>query len=677
MPRAPKLKVLFILLAVTFVASAGMVCPMDTMPLQTDTNGLVTLRIQNHSGLPATVNAEYILSEKEVRKTLRFLEQSGPNSEVTILPTQTSVLRVAAHVAPEMTTQQAAMAKPGDLLIERTFLWQIDFQNGDTINFIIPPPQGPPPGDIIDCNSNGISDILDLGAGTSQDCNTNSFPDECDIAEDRSTDCNSNGIPDECDIAGGVSADCNSNGVPDECDIAAEDEEDCNHNMVPDSCDVITVDGFPMIIRSVAGLLFPRDETFQLAMEPNDDDSSEEIELGFDFEYFGVIYDSVFINNNGNLTFLESFGGFVPSPFPYAGRKIIAPFWADVDTRLGHGNVWYKIEENTLIVTWEEVGYFDQRGDKRNTFQVAISDGTNEAMGIGANIVFCYGDMQWTTGFASGSNTGFGGIPATVGANAGDGENSFLIGLFNKAGDVYDGPDGATDGVDFLDWKCFAFGADEPEVNQAPIPLNLPPNCFVRINPSIGQALDLNLEFASPEDDQTTAVIVTDLAGAGLRGLQTASTPGSVAAVHLIWSPDCDDAGLYGLSFSAIDDFTPPATSVSHFWIEVACTSYDCNDNGIPDECEPDCNANGIPDDCEMAHCEGNPGCGDCNENNILDECDIQTNFSEDYNTDGLPDECDDGGVEGGVLTIQSGGSLGKKSVPEVAEVSTPASPAD
>jgi len=675
MPGAAKLKVLFIFLAATIVTSSGMECPMDTTPFLIDPNGLVTLRIENRSGLPATVNAEYILSEKEVRKTLRFLEKSGPNSEVTILPTQTSILRVAAHVAPEMTGQPSAMAKPGDLLIERTYLWQIDFQNGDTITFIIPPPQGPPPGDIIDCNSNGISDILDLGAGTSEDCNTNGFPDECDIAENRSADCNTNGIPDECDLAGEAGADCNSNGIPDECDIAGMVEEDCNHNLIPDSCDVMGGASFPVMIRSMSGLLFPRDETFQMAMEPNDDGSSEEIELDFDFEYFGVVYESVFINNNGNLTFVEPFGGFVPSPFPYAGRKIIAPFWADVDTRQGHGNVWYKIESNTLIVIWEEVGYFDQRGDKRNTFEVAISDGTNETMGLGANIVFCYGEMQWTTGFASGSNTGFGGIPATVGANAGDGVNSFLIGLFNKSGDEYDGPGGATDGVDFLDWKCFAFGADEPEVNQSPIPLNLPPNCFIRLNPSIGQSLDVNLEFASPEDEQATAVVVSDLAGASLRGLEAISTPGNVAVVRLIWSPECADAGVYGFTFSASDDFDPPATSDSQIWIEVACTSYDCNENGIPDECEPDCNANGTPDSCEMAHCEGDPGCGDCNENNILDECDIQTGFSEDYNTDGLPDECDEGEGEG--LTFQSSGRLAKKSAPDLAEVSTPGTPAD
>lgn len=33
--------------------------------------------------------------------------------------------------------------------------------------------------------------------------------------------------------------------------------------------------------------------------------------------------------------------------------------------------------------------------------------------------------------------------------------------------------------------------------------------------------------------------------------------------------------------------------------------SNDCNNNGIPDECEDDCNADGVPDDCEDACCLG------------------------------------------------------------------------
>ena len=32
-----------------------------------------------------------------------------------------------------------------------------------------------------DCNSNGVSDYIDLINGTSSDCNGNDTPDECDV----------------------------------------------------------------------------------------------------------------------------------------------------------------------------------------------------------------------------------------------------------------------------------------------------------------------------------------------------------------------------------------------------------------------------------------------------------------------------------------------------------------
>ncbi|MHC4090079.1 MAG: hypothetical protein ACYSVY_07340 [Planctomycetota bacterium] len=56
----------------------------------------------------------------------------------------------------------------------------------------------------------------------------------------------------------------------------------------------------------------------------------------------------------------------------------------------------------------------------------------------------------------------------------------------------------------------------------------------------------------------------------------------------------------------------------------------DCNDNGIPDQCEMDC---GSPDGpCDV------PGCGqgqDCNSNGVPDDCE------PDFDGDGLIDECD------------------------------------
>ncbi|UCG17315.1 MAG: hypothetical protein JSV19_04635, partial [Phycisphaerales bacterium] len=69
------------------------------------------------------------------------------------------------------------------------------------------------------------------------DCNGNGVPDECD------PDCNGNGVPDDCDIAGGTSPDCQPNEVPDECDIDPTDpdgngqvSEDCQPDGIPDEC---------------------------------------------------------------------------------------------------------------------------------------------------------------------------------------------------------------------------------------------------------------------------------------------------------------------------------------------------------------------------------------------------------------------------------------------------------
>jgi hypothetical protein len=60
-------------------------------------------------------------------------------------------------------------------------------------------------------------------------------------------------------------------------------------------------------------------------------------------------------------------------------------------------------------------------------------------------------------------------------------------------------------------------------------------------------------------------------------------------------------------------------------------SSIDCNENGIPDECETDCNGNGVEDSCDIA----DESSDDCNENGVPDECD------EDCNENGVVDECE------------------------------------
>jgi len=73
----------------------------------------------------------------------------------------------------------------------------------------------------------------------------------------------------------------------------------------------------------------------ELAMLANDDDSSNALNLPFGINFFGQEFNRFFINNNGNISFLSDLSTFTPEAFPVATQPMIAPYWADVDTRVG------------------------------------------------------------------------------------------------------------------------------------------------------------------------------------------------------------------------------------------------------------------------------------------------------------------------------------------------------
>lgn len=574
-----------LILVIALIPCLGVVCPFFPAPQQTTggNGGVVTVQLENRSGVQVAVSARYVLSDNEVRETKRLIEASGHDASATLLPTRTHLLEIRATVSDNANIPPRLLVVPGDVLLEQELHWQEDFRDGETLLIIIHGPDGAP--DFIDCNTNGITDSEDIATGFSSDCQPN-------------------GVPDECDIGHGP-----GRGIRE--------------------------------ASSAAGLLFPLDGGFVPAMAANDDGSSAEIFLGFGFDFYGSTYTSVFINNNGNLSFGSAYAEFTSTGFPVEDFPMIAPFWGDVDTRSDFGTVWYKIVDNTLIVIWENVGYYTNHGDKLNTFEVAISDGSNPIMGEGINVVFCYGDMQWTTGDASDGVGGFGGTPATVGANKGDGTLFFQIGRFDHAGTDYDGPGDAADGVSFLDNQCYSFSTAGAGGNVSPVVVGLPPDGRVLFNPNLGAGLDVEVQFLSPEFGQTTSVVVTDVNNAAGAGFTITSTPGNVASVRITGTTTCAASGLYRLEFAAADDFVPPGTAHAVLEIVVDCHSQDCNSNGVPDECEADCNGNGRPDDCDIIACEEDASCGDCNGNLIPDGCDIDSGHSTDENENGRPDECD------------------------------------
>ncbi|XP_033127116.1 sushi domain-containing protein 2-like isoform X2 [Anneissia japonica] len=191
---------------------------------------------------------------------------------------------------------------------------------------------------------------------------------------------------------------------------------------------------------------------------PKEDDIGIEVHIARDFPYFDSNHRSLFVNDNGILSFNKLVEAYEADPFPLDdNRRLIAPYWADVDLSKGTGSVFYREITNDeevfdratkevlrvfggelglkkfttkwiFIATWENVPYFYLTGvgDRYNTFQtVLITDG------VLSFVMFNYGQLEWTTGLSSGGEDGLAkgnkSVAAQVGFNAGDGVNFYSV----------------------------------------------------------------------------------------------------------------------------------------------------------------------------------------------------------------------------------------------------------
>ena len=160
------------------------------------------------------------------------------------------------------------------------------------------------------------------------------------------------------------------------------------------------------------------------SLPANDDGSTGSISLPFAVNYFGKTYKSLFINNNGNLTFASPLSQYTPQPLGSISFPIIAPFWGDVDTRVGNVVTYGKgtIEGHSAFgVTWPGVGCYDQNDNTTNAFQVILVNRSDTGTS-NFDIQFRYGPINWESGQASGGNGGcLEGAPARAGYASGTG----------------------------------------------------------------------------------------------------------------------------------------------------------------------------------------------------------------------------------------------------------------
>jgi hypothetical protein len=165
--------------------------------------------------------------------------------------------------------------------------------------------------------------------------------------------------------------------------------------------------------------------------DPDSTNSGDPVDLPFEIDFFGQRRSSVYVNNNGNVTFDEPLSDYVPLPLTGTNRIIIAPFWADVDTRpaeagsVSFGEVVFD-GRPAFCVLWSNVGYYDRQTTPTNTFQLLLVRG---APGTGDfDIVFRYDRIDWELGSASDN------VPARAGFSNGDSARSVELAGSAQAG---------------------------------------------------------------------------------------------------------------------------------------------------------------------------------------------------------------------------------------------------
>lgn len=135
------------------------------------------------------------------------------------------------------------------------------------------------------------------------------------------------------------------------------------------------------------------------------DDTSVNIPIGFDFDFYGVSQSTVTVSSNGYLTFGGTGTVYTNSGIPNTAQpnNLIAPFWDDLNPGSG-GAVYYLLEgtepNRRLTIEWQGVPHYPNTGAV--TFEVTLFEGTH-------SILFQYQDVDF--GNAAYDN----GASATVG----------------------------------------------------------------------------------------------------------------------------------------------------------------------------------------------------------------------------------------------------------------------
>ncbi|XP_055837415.1 nidogen-like [Episyrphus balteatus] len=188
------------------------------------------------------------------------------------------------------------------------------------------------------------------------------------------------------------------------------------------------------------------DEPEIKVLEPGDSEYSL-MELDIPISFYSKRYHQIYINTNGILTFDKEFPEFINLEYP--GRNpSIAPFFANVDTSVPSNSTIISLfksqnheklqKANSLVrrkysnnfeatilyvATWENVGYYNAKTDRLNTFQVVIICNSDESY---VQFIYPEDGINWLQGESG--QSGPLDFPAQAGFVSADGRHFMING---------------------------------------------------------------------------------------------------------------------------------------------------------------------------------------------------------------------------------------------------------
>lgn len=147
------------------------------------------------------------------------------------------------------------------------------------------------------------------------------------------------------------------------------------------------------------GTMIPRGAYYNsYADNALDDGTAGPFELPFDFQFYDLSYNQIYVGVNGAISFTEEevnsrgyFSGFDIPGNPFS--TFVAVFWNDLiigDDFGSHGDIYYyhSPTNDTTIIEWSQVGNFNAATDTMTTFEIILT--------IDGNIIFQYKDVGET-----------------------------------------------------------------------------------------------------------------------------------------------------------------------------------------------------------------------------------------------------------------------------------------